>query len=355
MSYILAGNHPYYLGDQNENKLSNEELHCRLVEADESELIQFKQTEQKLKCAKNNSKFFSRSVLNSDCESLDSQLNEINDLDLVVGQNEDVFSNETQTDKLDSQFNEFSFDDKLIDDKIVSKSLMERNLEYLSSGLSGRSVNPVSIFLDQLQHPDADIGENKPSLLKWVYNSKNKIDHLVIGKGLPGGAWQKFHDCDEILTISLSKWMQLPNYSIDEWCRKLKNYDVTLNNRVALSNIAEYYQDYVQKQNLESNFINHCQVKKVNYCEKLNIWCVYCKNEITKEKLVFTCNNIVLATGNSDVPNKLNVHGEDQWFVKHYLNDLEDLLKGDKLDEEKEPILIIGNYKKILGASLFIS
>lgn len=204
MSYLLAGNHPYYQGDQNENKLSNEELHCRLVEADESELIQFKQSEQKLRHKHEKAKFFcSRSMLNSDSESLDSQINEINDLDLVGQSNEDSVFNEDDNQIDEAPSAEFSFDDKLINDQIVSRSLMERNLEYLSSGLSGRSVNPVSVFLDQLQHSDADMGLNKPSCLKWVYNSKNKIDHLVIGKGLVGGAWHKMADCNEILTISL--------------------------------------------------------------------------------------------------------------------------------------------------------
>lgn len=156
-------------------------------------------------------------MLNSDSESLDSQLNEI-DLDLVVGQtaddfsNDNVFGNEQSADDNpdDNQLEatDFSLDDKLINDQIVSRSLLERNLEYLSSGLSGRSINPVSVLLDQLQHPDADQGENKPSCLKWTYNSKNKIDHLVIGKGSPGGAWQKMADCNEILTISL-RWVIL--------------------------------------------------------------------------------------------------------------------------------------------------
>lgn len=208
--FSLAGNHPYYLGNQNENKLSNEELHCRLIEADDSEIRQFKQTEQKLKC-KNKKKNNCLSMLTSDSESLDSQINEI-DLDLVVRQNKThVFNNDNLIDdnRLEEELNSNMdlFDDKLINEQIVSRSLMERNLEYLSSGLgmglNGRSINPISVFFDQLQHPDADLGENKPTSLKWIYNSDDKIDHLVIGKGLPGGAWTKMADCDEILTISL--------------------------------------------------------------------------------------------------------------------------------------------------------
>lgn len=136
--------------------------------------------------------------------------------------------------------------------------------------------------------------------------------------------------------------MQLPNYSIESWSKKLKHYDVALNNRVPLSSIGDYYNDYVSKQNLEQYFMNNCEVKKVTYCDKLNIWCVYAKNEITKEKFIFTANHVVLATGNSDKPNKLNVYGENLWFVKHYLNDLEELLKESKLDDENDPVLIVG-------------
>lgn len=150
-------------------------------------------------------------MINSDSESLDSQINEIIDLDVQTNddfQNDNVFGNESATDdQLDDQLDssDFSLDDKLINDRIVKGSLMERNLEYLSSSLvgSGRSINPVSVLLDQLQHPDADLGENKPSCLKWAYNSKHKIDHLVLGKGKVGGAWHKMADCNEILTISL--------------------------------------------------------------------------------------------------------------------------------------------------------
>ena len=136
--------------------------------------------------------------MNSDSESLDSQINDLND----VFQNDMVFNDDkivncklnTDDEQLDDNqldvSNDFSLDDKLINDQIVNRSLMDRNLEYLSSGFSafsGRSVNPISVFFDQLQHPDADLGDIKPSALKWAYNSKNKIDHLVIGKGLPGG------------------------------------------------------------------------------------------------------------------------------------------------------------------------
>ena len=57
-------------------------------------------------------------------------------------------------------------------------------------GLEGRSTNPVSILFDALSHPDADLGDDKPSLLNWQYRQDLKVDHVVLGKGCPGGAWK---------------------------------------------------------------------------------------------------------------------------------------------------------------------
>ena len=56
--------------------------------------------------------------------------------------------------------------------------------------MEGRSTNPVSILFDALSHPDADLGDDKPSLLNWQYRQDLKVDHVVLGKGCPGGAWK---------------------------------------------------------------------------------------------------------------------------------------------------------------------
>jgi len=85
-------------------------------------------------------------------------------------------------------------DESLGDDKNVNiwnKSLVQSDLAYLCSGLTGRSLNPVSILFDTLQHPDADFGSNLSSTLTWKHHVKKKIDHLVIGQGVPGGAQQR--------------------------------------------------------------------------------------------------------------------------------------------------------------------
>jgi hypothetical protein len=57
-------------------------------------------------------------------------------------------------------------------------------------GLEGRSNNPVSLLMDTLNHPCADLGLELPSLLEWRYHPECQVDHIVLGKGPPGGSWQ---------------------------------------------------------------------------------------------------------------------------------------------------------------------
>ncbi|GFW70874.1 oxidative stress-induced growth inhibitor 2 [Trichonephila clavipes] len=70
------------------------------------------------------------------------------------------------------------------------KSLLQQDLIYLSEGLEGRSVNPVSVLFDTLVRPQADLGIENPSVISWKFNSENVVDHVILGKGIPGGSWQ---------------------------------------------------------------------------------------------------------------------------------------------------------------------
>lgn len=40
-----------------------------------------------------------------------------------------------------------------------------------------------------MTHPGADMGLEWPSLLNWRKTNRS-VDHVVLGKGHPGGAWQ---------------------------------------------------------------------------------------------------------------------------------------------------------------------
>ena len=44
--------------------------------------------------------------------------------------------------------------------------------------------------MDALQKPEADLGLELPSLLEWRQVEEGKVDHVVLGRGKPGGIWQ---------------------------------------------------------------------------------------------------------------------------------------------------------------------
>lgn len=46
-------------------------------------------------------------------------------------------------------------------------SLVHEDLANLAAGLEGRSTNPISLLLDALSHPYADIGFELDSLIEW--------------------------------------------------------------------------------------------------------------------------------------------------------------------------------------------
>jgi len=68
-------------------------------------------------------------------------------------------------------------------------------LKCLSSGIEGRGGGrPLALLMDQLHHPSVDAGLDIPSLLCWrsidEHPDHKIIDHIVLGKGQPGGSWQ---------------------------------------------------------------------------------------------------------------------------------------------------------------------
>lgn len=56
-----------------------------------------------------------------------------------------------------------------------SKSLIEQDLFELADGLEGRSTNPVSLLLDSLQHPMADLGMEMPCMLEYRYHPEKEV------------------------------------------------------------------------------------------------------------------------------------------------------------------------------------
>lgn len=128
--------------------------------------------------------------------------------------------------------------------------------------------------------------------------------------------------------------------------------------RATVGTIAEYYKFYVYSKGLSKYFVNNAVVTSIspfnnqlNYNLHLeNLWKVdgFIENynseshQIERNNFSYISPNVVLATGNSDQPNKLNVEGEDLQFVIYSLSDLEELIKKQILSPKSGSLLIVG-------------
>lgn len=59
-----------------------------------------------------------------------------------------------------------------------TKSLVEQDLFELADGLEGRTTNPVSLLLDNLQHPMADLGMEMPCMLVYKNHPEKEVSVL---------------------------------------------------------------------------------------------------------------------------------------------------------------------------------
>lgn len=191
-----------------------------------------------------------------------------------------------------------------------SISLVEHDLEFLSNGLEGRSFNPVALLYDKLKHPDADLGIDSPTCLNWKYDPKKEIDHICIGKAPgPGGSWNDLDGSQ--LTISPSRWMELPELGYSDWKKQNKSLSSvnaglvfssknsnfsednslmnancfrknlskmlisrqlsTEDSRASMHDVRNYYRDYVKQKNLDKYLLNSATVTNVRRvcCSKL--------------------------------------------------------------------------------------
>ncbi len=132
-------------------------------------------------------------------------------------------------------------------------------------GCEGRSSNPVSVFFDLLNHPDADTGQEKPSLLEWRPRPELASSHVVLGKGRPGGCWDSLEG--DVQTVSLGSWMELPGLKLGEvgGCRA----NCKASNRVNVSHVAKYYREYVKRMGLSENFVDGSVVTSVREIREL--------------------------------------------------------------------------------------
>ncbi|WAR12855.1 OSGI2-like protein, partial [Mya arenaria] len=252
-------------------------------------------------------------------------------------------------------------------------SLVEQNLEPLCEGLDGRSSNPVAVLFDALTHPDADLGEDNPSLLEWRYEPQHKIDHMVLGKSRPGGSWQNMEG--SMQTLSLSSWMELPGLPFGKWLLNNKqSKEKPMTERATINDVCDYYMSFVKEKKLEDNFHDSHIVTSVHKVYKrqkgaciddesgeIEPCCTNMTkhpyhwevrgyrmvpgchdNSATREEFCISALFVVIATGTFDIPNKLGALGEKLSFVSHSLHEFESVINHSKLSESHDPVLVVG-------------
>ncbi|MBN3287636.1 OSGI2 inhibitor, partial [Polyodon spathula] len=227
---------------------------------------------------------------------------------------------------------------------LQSYVLVGAYLEYLSEGLEGRSSNPVAVLFDTLLHPNADFGYEYPSVLQWRLEKQQHIPHLVLGKRTPGGAWHAMEG--SMLTISLGIWMELPGFNYRDLTQgKRRNVN---NDRATPEEISSYYKNYIKLMGLQKNFVNNTYVTSILKPHRefaQAVWEVRGYQRVQDGSHVpfcFCAENVVLATGASDSPARLDVEGEDLPFVTHCITDLGAAISKRSLSQSSDPLLIVG-------------
>jgi len=261
---------------------------------------------------------------------------------------------------------------RLLDD--IDVSLLEKELEPLCEGLEGRSNNPVALLFDRLFHPDADLGLDNSSVLRWKREKKAHVPHVVLGKARAGGTWQKMDG--DMQTISQNSWMELPNVPFKEWMafkKRNSHAGESMHGRATMCDVKDYYTDYIESQGLQQYFKDNHTVTSVQRvyhlknkvdsesgevepcCRNIRGNHTHCwevrghhtvyndlGDPVSRRDFCFIAPHVVLATGAYDIPNRLGVEGENAYFVSHSLDEFEKALNSSELNSQSDPVLVVG-------------
>ncbi|OTF70952.1 hypothetical protein BLA29_000713 [Euroglyphus maynei] len=268
------------------------------------------------------------------------------------------------------------------------RSLMESDLREIGENLVGRTgANPISVLMDQLQHPNADFGERNPSMLKWTYRPDRRVDHIVIGSSeSPGGIWHAIaktcssklcsNSTTEMLTLSRRSLMQLPVLPIydDENHQNDSDGELPSDNRVPYRVVANYYRRYVNHFGLDEFFHNHTRATLLDWdpIDQCFIVDASCRKSSSsnqrKYRVRYRAKRVVLAKGTSTMPRMLNIQGETFPFVLHSLTKLDVIIRQTQLlpcwrlpilstsrTQSPDPILIVGSGLSAADALILLS
>ena len=187
--------------------------------------------------------------------------------------------------------------------------LPERELAPLCAGIGGRGNNPVGRLFDTLHHPQADGGGVRPTCLGLAGHHR-AVPHRVLGLGPPGGSWHAMPE--GMQTLSPGFWMELPGWPLFDWGRAQGKW-LDPAARMARSEVARYFADYVPHMGLQSHFDTGVRVTAA--VRHGDHWRVTMRTAAGERRDDFS--RLVLATGMYDRPRKLDIRGEELPWVTH--------------------------------------
>ncbi|XP_050355855.1 oxidative stress-induced growth inhibitor 1-like [Nymphalis io] len=185
------------------------------------------------------------------------------------------------------------------------QSLLETDLTELAEGLEGRSQNPIPLLVDNLLRPCADLGLQEDSLIEWRFDAEKQIEHIVLGKGPPGGAWPTFPGA--VRTLSPAAWLALPPHA---------RIGPRAASRLPARAVAAYCARYVHACRLQRYFRSGATVTHVGpaprvappcraTCPRNANFCVSGYDHRQGRGFRYLCARVVLACGANDRPNSL--------------------------------------------------
>uniref|UniRef100_A0A914Z7Y7 L-ornithine N(5)-monooxygenase n=1 Tax=Panagrolaimus superbus TaxID=310955 RepID=A0A914Z7Y7_9BILA len=221
----------------------------------------------------------------------------------------------------------------------AKQSLLDQDLSWFEEEFAeiiNPSVRPIAFLIDMLMRPP-----NGKSCLRYVQNPTKSVSHIVLGETDAGGSWNSYDE--EMITVSLLGWLDLPAFSLVEWFQ-----GQPLIARLPAGVIREYMKAYAKEMGITENLRPYTRVTEVSKkCDNQGKDYYDVKGEDKNGQLFkIRCRKVVLACG-QNYQKLLGVSGEEE-STKDIVYDIaamkKSLLQKDNNNiKQNLPVVVIGD------------
>ncbi|CAD5225064.1 unnamed protein product [Bursaphelenchus xylophilus] len=228
-------------------------------------------------------------------------------------------------------------------------SLLDQDLSWYRPEYeqhASASVGLYSDLMDRLMRPEGSEPSTVGPCLDFEFCPARRVPHVVLGDGPIGGSWNRYDD--NMATVSLCTWMDLPGYSLANFLG-----GQSLIARLPAGLIREYFKAYAKKMGLEENFAQYTTVTNVmKFCSDVDqkeYWKVSGYDQ-DGNAFSITSKRIVLACGRSH-HRQLDVPGENNAMnlvytakeMRQVLHEIDENSFNNELDLSNRPVLVVGD------------